>query len=229
MRKPTRKELETANAQAHGVWQRHLQKHEVLEPIDLTSARSVWIAILFHGFQKHKGEWIHKDLVSDITRNLIPELGRDQQVRHLKRHGWNIESDGKGKHRIMDPYNPHPDFLNEQHRRESRIIASDFDELKKKTGNRCATCGAIEGEPDPRYGRDIVKLQQGHRDPSKPLDMSNVIPQCQYCNRSYRNDFTFDEKGRVRAVASEAPVKRATKAAQEKIYNYLKGLFDPNI
>ena len=59
--------------------------------------------------------------------------------------------------------------------------------------------------------------------------MSNVIPQCQYCNRSYRNDFTFDEKGRVRAVASVAPVKRATKAVQEKIYNCLKGLFDPKM
>lgn len=59
--------------------------------------------------------------------------------------------------------------------------------------------------------------------------MSNVIPQCQYCNRSYRNDFTFDEKGRVRAVASEAPVKRATRAVQEKIYNCLKELFDPKM
>lgn len=54
------------------------------------------------------------------------------------------------------------------------------------------------------------------------MDWYNIIPQCQYCNQAYKNDFTFDDKGRVRAIASAEPVKRATKPVQEKVFNWLK-------
>ena len=30
----------------------------------------------------------------------------------------------------------------------------------------------------------------------------------QFCNRAYRRDFTFDEKGRTRAVADIGPAQR---------------------
>lgn len=93
-------------------------------------------------------------------------------------------------------------------------------------GNRCATCGAVAGEPDPRYGRDRVQLQQGHRDPSKPSsDRLNIIPQCQFCNRQYRDDFVFDEKGRAHAIAGLGPVQRASREVQRKVWEFLKGKF----
>ena len=92
--------------------------------------------------------------------------------------------------------------------------------------NRCASCGTKEGEPSPRYGEDKVKLQRGHRDPSKSAtDMKNIIPQCQYCNQAYRGDYVFDEKGRVSAIADLRPVQKATKPVQRKVYEWLKKQF----
>ena len=89
--------------------------------------------------------------------------------------------------------------------------------------NRCATCGTKEGEPSHRYGEDKVVLQQGHRDPSKPAtDLDNIIPQCQFCNRAYRGDYVFDDKGRVSAIADLRPVQKATKSVQRKVYEWLK-------
>lgn len=223
MKPPTRKQLQQAHEQARQIWQRHLHQHGVREPSGLESAKDVWVAILMHAFKHHKGEWLHKDFIGEITVGLLPRLGRDQQVRHLKRDGWNVESRGaRGEHRITDPYRPHPDYVNAQQRRISQITATDFEELKAKTGHRCLTCGAIEGEPNPRYGGDPVILQQGHRDPEKALTMDNIIPQCQYCNRGYRDYFTFDEKGRVRAVASIEPVKKASLHVQKKILQFLQ-------
>lgn len=220
---PTRAQLQKAHEQARKIWQRHLRQHGVSEPPGLAVAKGIWIATLMHAFDYHREEWLHKDFIAEVTTSLLPDLGRDQQVRHLKRDGWNVESLGnRGKHRITDPYQPHPSYINEQRRRASQITAQDFEELKEKTGYQCLTCGAIEGEPSPRYGEGIVKLQQGHRDPEQAPTMDNIIPQCQYCNRGYRDYFTFDEKGRVRAVASIEPVAQASLRVQQKIYQFLQ-------
>ena len=70
-------------------------------------------------------------------------------MRHLKRDGWHI---GKGGEHVLDPYNPSPEFANEQARRRGRLEAQSFEDLKKTYGWSCATCGASEGEPDVRYG-----------------------------------------------------------------------------
>ena len=48
-----------------------------------------------------------------------------------------------------------------------------------------------------------------------------MIPQCQFCNRSYRGDFTFDDKGRVHAVASIEPVRRASPKVKAAVRAYL--------
>lgn len=82
--------------------------------------------------------------------------------------------------------------------------------------------GANEGEPDPRYGSGSVKLQRGHKDPERPADdPTNIIPQCGACNRAYRDDFVFDDRGRVTAVAAVRPVKRASVAVRRKIRDFL--------
>jgi peroxiredoxin len=57
--------------------------------------------------------------------------------------------------------------------------------------------------------------------PSKPLTMENSIPQCQVCNQVYRDDFVFDAKGRVVAVASANPVLRANEEVREVIKELL--------
>ena len=51
----------------------------------------------------------------------------------------------------------------------------------------------VRRKASPRYGEDIVQLQQGHKDPSKSAtDKDNIIPQYQFCNRVYCGDFTLD-------------------------------------
>lgn len=219
MRRPTpsRRELDAAWEQAKQIHQEYLDPHGVRLPA-ATSYKWVWLAMLFH----FRPGGVHKNEVSDAVRSVFPQAAPDQQVRHLKRDGWNVEDQGQGVHALVHPFEPFPGFVNEQARRRGRLAATDFAELKQAFGNRCATCGAPEGQPDPRYGGDVVSLQQGHRDPDGPAnDPKNIIPQCGVCNRAYRRDFVFDEKGRARAIADIGPVKRARKTVRTKVREYL--------
>ena len=100
---------------------------------------------------------------------------------------------------------------------------ADFEKKKEAFGFRCATCGAIEGKPDPRYGDDKVELRQGRRDPQKLADdPQNIVPRCANCDRTYKDDFVFDERGRAYAVAGIDPVRRASKAVKQKILESLE-------
>lgn len=220
MKTPSKKDLDAAYRAVADIHKRHLAQHGVKLPPQ-SSYKWIWLAMLHY----HKGGSVHKDAISDAVQKHYPEAGRDQQVRHLKRDGWNVIGGG-GFHALEDPYRPSPEFINEQARRHGRLSSVDFDDIKKSFGNRCATCGSVEGEPDPRYGEARVHLQQGHQDPDEPGDdLNNIIPQCQFCNRAYRRDFVFDDKGRANAVADIGPVKRARTAVQKKIWKYLGELF----
>ena len=219
---PSLQQLEEAYQKAARIHKIHLDQHKVRLP-NWPRYKAIHLAMLIH----YEGSFVHKDDVSDAVQRQFPKAGRDQQVRHLKRNGWNIESDGQGNHRIRDPFNPSPEFINLRARRQGRIAATDFEEIVRSFGNRCATCGATKGEPDPRYGNDIISLQKGHMNPNKPDDLSNIIPQCPFCNQAYKDDYVFDEKGRVKSVASIGPIKRASRAVQQMIYEHLKGIFDP--
>ena len=90
---------------------------------------------------------------------------------------------------------------------------------------RCATCGSKEGEKNFLYPASVTTLQQGHKDPSKPLTMDNTIPQCPFCNRASRNYFVFDNKGRVEKINDPQFVLRSSKDIQKEM---LKLLIDNN-
>ena len=217
---PAPDELAAAYDEIARIHSEHLAQHGVRLP-EKGTYKSIWLAMLHH----YAPEPVHKDEISDAVRRQYPEAGRDQQVRHLKRDGWNVAGRG-GYHRLSDPYRPDQGFINERARRQGRLGADDFTALKTAFGNRCATCGARDGEPDPRYGPDLVVLQQGHQDPDKPADNpENIIPQCQFCNRAYRRDFVFDARGRVRAVADTGPVRRANRDVQRRIWEFLRQSF----
>ena len=213
------------SSEVESIWKGHLQRFDVKLP-EAGTLRRIMLAILLAVKDRFGPEaWIHKDDISELIRRESPEAGRDQQVRHLKRDGWNLETKHPGFHRIADPYKPSSEWGSESVRRNA-LSKGNFEDIKKAYNLSCATCGAREGEPDPRYGSgDIVQLQQGHMDPEKPLGRGNTIPQCQFCNRAYKNFFTFDDKGRVHAVAFEQPVKRASTAVQKRIYKWLMEKF----
>ena len=217
---PSKEQLQKAWEDLQEIHKKYLAPHGVIIPsvdhYDKT-VKSIWLAVLYH----YRDRTIHKDEISKLVQRDKPGSGADQQVRHLDPDGWRIGTGKRGFHKL-DPFKPSAEFLKTHKRKHKKLTAKDFSEIKKAYGNQCATCGAKEGQPNPRYGDDLVKLQQGHKDPSKPGDdLENIIPQCQFCNRGYRNFFVFNDKGRVVTVASEQPIKKARKEVKEKIFAWL--------
>lgn len=222
---PSRQQMNQAWNAICDVHREHLPVHGVKLPKEGTN-KWVWLTTLWH----NRPAYVHKDEISEAVRSIIPTAATDKQVRHLKRDGWKLISgkDVEGQKLgefIIDWFNPSAEFVNQQARRRGRLQAGDFEDLKEVYGNRCATCGATEGRPDPRYGDDKVELQQGHQDPDGPSDdPENLIPQCQFCNRAYKDNFVFDNKGRVRTIATLEPVKLASPQVQDNIFEYLRKL-----
>ena len=221
---PSKDDLQKAWEDVQALHRVHLAKHEVKIP-DVPRydehQHALWLAVLHH----FKGEEVDKNFMSQVAARDMPDLSPDQQVRHLKREGWEIQGSKPGLHKL-DPFRPSSEFLNAEAAKRARLDVGSFSDIKAAFGHRCATCGAQEGEPDPRYGAEPVTLQQGHQDPHKAGDdMGNIIPQCQFCNRAYRDDFVFDDKGRVKALAGLGPLKRASAAVQRKAFEWLREHF----
>ncbi len=184
------------------------------------SNKSIWLSVLY----LYRDREVDKNEIADITRHYNPDAGRDQQVRHLKRDGWNI-GDKPGVHRL-NPFVPSAEFIRDKDRRRAVLGAGTFEEIKEAFDYRCATCGAEEGKTSPRYGDAPVKLQKAHRDPFGAGDNpDNIIPQCQYCNRAYLDDWVFDKKGRAHSIASVRPVARAREVVQLDVLRWLKNKF----
>ena len=220
---PNPEDLQKAWQDLCQIHAQYLQRHGVILPATAQytgRAKSIWLAVLHY----YENQEVHKDVISDVCQRDKSGLARDQQVRHLKRDGWRLTGK-RGFHKI-DPYQPSLEWINKKSRQAGRLKAKTFAELKQVYGNSCATCGAREGRPDPRYGEDKVSLQQGHIDPAQTADdIKNIIPQCQFCNRAYRRDFVFDTKGRVYAVADIGPVERASLAVKRDLFAWLKQFF----
>ncbi len=184
------------------------------------SNKSIWLSVLYF----YKNREVDKNEISLITRHYNPKAQPDQQVRHLKRDGWNI-GNKSGVHKL-DPYIASAEYLQELGVRRAVLGARDFEDIKKAFDYRCASCGAKEGETSQRYGTAAIQLQKGHRDPAGDGDdPQNIIPQCQYCNRAYLDDWVFDEKGRTHSIASIRPVKRSRNSVQLKVLEYLNKKF----
>ena len=224
---PTPEELQAAWEEVQDLHLQYLAIHGVRLPQTehyTGHNRALQLAVLCH----YRHREVHKDEISAVAQRDLEDAAADQQVRHLKRDGWYI-GPKPGLHKL-DPYRVSQEFQNSNARKRKRLAGGDFDSIKQAFSGRCATCGALEGRPDPRYGDDIVKLQQGHRDPHEAGDdPDNIIPQCQFCNRSYRSDFVFDERGRVRAVAGIGPIQRASAVVQKRILDWLKRKFGEGV
>ena len=218
---PSKDEIRNAWEDLKRIHKTHLAQHNVKLPGEKT-AKALWLGVLW----SCKDRPVHKNEMSFIVQREQGGEPVDQQVRHLDSDGWNIIRLKRGEHQLKDPYRPSPKYANEQARRQGRLKAETFNELIQAFGNRCATCGAIENEPDPRYGNDTVKLQQGHRNPAEPADdKENIIPQCDACNRQYKDDFVFDERGRIHSIAGLGPIKRSSESVQRNIWKFLKDKF----
>ncbi|PJC01744.1 MAG: hypothetical protein CO073_03020 [Candidatus Komeilibacteria bacterium CG_4_9_14_0_8_um_filter_36_9] len=186
-----------------------------------------------------KTKIVSKKEITDFVKNFYPDVTDVQQARHLSmQQGWNILSSTRGdsltedfpkdSYKLVDLKTPYPAFA--QERREG--FSGNWEEIKSKYNNRCATCGSEEGKEHIFRSGVITKLQQGHLDPQKPLQEGNIFPQCQICNRGDRNRWIYDKTGRVIEIA-ETPdgvrvvktfLKKASNKVRYEIFNLLKKL-----
>lgn len=158
------------------------------------NARLLQLIIL----RRHFGQAVDKNEIGRFVQSYIPSASLDQQCRHWKRDGWNVQGrgghDAQGKKLPVGVYcltslGPSPEFMSMRTRELGRLAATDFEQLKEVYEQRCGMCGATG-----------VLLEKGHMDPRKPLDLSNVIPICGACNKWQLDRFVVDERGRVLTV-----------------------------
>ena len=210
--------LQNAWEELKAIYYEHLEEYGVKLPAEGT-AKQIWLAMLYDSYKKNPDQLIDKNEISREVIEHLPGYGTDQQIRHLKRDGWRLKTPKRGFH-CLDPYKPSPSFAQDAKRKAKILAGGDFETIKQEYEYRCATCGIEEGKTSSQYDEPAI-LEQGHMDPEKPQVIGNVIPQCQFCNKAYKSDFVFNEKGRIRAIADIGPVKRASKKVQKKVWSFL--------
>lgn len=197
-------------------WDKHLAGAHIKLPKPNT-AKWYQLTTLKH-FEKRA---VHKDDVAALIAKLTGAAATDQQIRHLKTQGgWHILNRGdsfvvgktehwtpEGCHVLITTKTPLSHATIE---RRAVVSAGDWQAILKAYDNTCASCGTKIGEYH-RFDKSfkVTILEKGHMNPRKPLAAGNLIPQCRWCNKTARGDFTFDEQGRPKAVASTRPVRRA--------------------
>ena len=171
---PTKEELQKSWEELKEIHKEHFKDKEVELPKGEKfdqSNKSIWLSVLYLYRDRH----VDKNEISIITQHYRPNAGGDQQVRHLKRDGWFI-GDEPGRHKL-DVTKVSSEHKTSSRLKNARLKADDFEGIKQAYGNRCATCGAKEGETSRRYGDRPIKLQQAHMEPSKSgEDISNTNP-----------------------------------------------------
>lgn len=213
---------------------RKLWSEELVEDCDdaefVTQLDAKELQMIF--LYKYMNCFVHKDIVSRFVRQYIKNAALDQQVRHLgTQYGWYVLNKGakvpnvdeivpSGYNYLVTIESPNPTILAAALKRAGRVAARNFYEIKIAYGNKCATCGLAEGKKDQR-NQEVIVLQQGHMNPRLPLTLDNTIPQCQYCNQTYKDYFQFNEDGRVVAVNNPMILLSSPKDIQDEMINVL--------
>lgn len=165
-------------------WTQHLKTLGVKLPKNNTNGRNV-----LEFMYKNIGCWCDKLQIVAAICYEGPDL---QSMRHLSTGGWFVEQDGKGNYRLVTVTQTFPKWI--PNKRKTKINVESWEALKSKYNNKCASCGSEEGKPH-NHTLKITKLEKGHKDPEKDLTLNNMIPQCDYCNKRYKDTYKFDNYG----------------------------------
>tara|TARA_R100000008_G_scaffold82977_1_gene67840 strand:- start:524 stop:1183 length:660 start_codon:yes stop_codon:yes gene_type:complete len=182
--------------------------------------------VLLFLFQ-NRGRVITKAEAERVVCGRMNKQTKDlQSLRHLgKQSGFNILQAGsiyegrklkKGEYVLVDLEKVNP-YFNNSRRDESSL---SFSLIKKRYNDSCATCGSTEGMPH-RYSREIVVLEKGHKDPTMAMNNSNIIPQCQLCNKVAKDNWIFDEFGRVAKITPQGLLSRHSRKQKEEFLKVL--------
>lgn len=220
-------------------WKENLKQYNVKMPnlyIESSGAYTKNSLVLIFLYL-NEGKKVSKSEVTEFLNFMGMDSNDVQQARHLaQQYGWYILSGTRGdreckelgiapgEYMLKTIEEPYPSF--KQLKRTESLNASSWEELKMMYYYRCATCGSKEGESNFLYPASNTILQQGHKDPSKPLTLDNTIPQCTFCNRASRNYFVFDNKGRVEKINDPRFVLRSNSDIQKEM---LELLIDNNV
>ncbi len=177
---------------------------------------------------------VSKKELTEFIRSIYPDTTDVQQARHLARQkGWYIISSTRKNHThtkirlpkdsylLVSLQEPYPGWT--PHRKKG-LAHEDFEILKKTYQYRCATCGSEEGKPNLKNPSRITRLQRAHMDPRD--ESKGYIPQCEECNRAYRDWFVFDRLGRVISIANPEVILRANEEVQKQVYEILKEKYE---
>lgn len=208
---------------------KYLKQHEVKLP-KLTDTQGNYtkdaLVLVYLAQDYPKTKKVSKGELTQFIRQYYPDVVDVQQARHLgAQKGWFIVSGTRGnrhvtlesgEYQLITLEKPYPAFKG--HRIEE---TGDWEDLKQQYGNRCVTCGSEEGKPHIHWPNTITKLQKAHIDPNKPLVAGNIVPQCEKCNRADRNNWVYDERGRVIKLANPNVIKRSDKEVRWRVYKIL--------
>lgn len=219
--------------------EKHLDKLGVILPKlksgDNYTKDALTLVYLAQGYPQTRA--VTKAELTDFIRNYYPDTNDVQQARHLgAQKGWFISSGTRndsasqhlkaGEYKLETLEKAYPGFT--AARRDETIGEDGWEKLKKAYDYRCACCGSKEGEKHRYWKNTTTVLQKGHKDPTKPLEAGNIIPQCEKCNRADRNYWVYDNKGRVVKIANAIVVdscsEKIKKEMYERLYAHFKGV-----
>ena len=156
--------------------------------------RSFTWRLFIYGYLNKLGK-ITKKQAEDIRFKITGKKSDYQALRHERnQHGLNIFSEKEGEYELKSIDSLFLGYSCD--RRNKDYSNKDFESKKQYYNYKCANCGADEGKPH-RYYEGKVILEQGHKDPRKPMNMENIIPQCQYCNQTYGDRFIHNDYGQI--------------------------------
>jgi hypothetical protein len=230
-------EIERLYFEIENEWKNHLRNEGVKFPRLRTGQSFTKDALVLVYLYKNIGKIITKTELTSFIQKYFPDTNDVQQARHLAaQKGWFILSGTRGdveakkrnvqsgEYMLVSLKKCYPNFT--QQRRFYGLNGNDgWEEIKKRYGYRCATCGSKEGEKNFHYPGSITKLQKGHMDPEKPLELDNIIPQCEKCNRPDRNYFIYNAKGRVIKISDPKFILKSSLNVQKQMYELLKPKF----
>lgn len=235
--KLSNEQLKTIYEELKEYHEKYLKKYGVTLPnLTRNNQYSKYALVLIYLYKNYQKK-VTKDELTNFIAEYYGERPNDvQQARHLgAQKGWYIISGTRndvecerfnvnsGEYALISLTEPYPNFTNL--RRSSNLNEDEWENIKKEYDYRCATCGSKEGEKNFHYN-SITRLQKGHMDPNKPLELGNIIPQCSECNRQDRNYFIFNKKGRVIKIADPRFVLKSNESTQKAMYNLLKDKFN---
>lgn len=160
---------------------------------------------------------------SDELRGIAGANEYGRRIRELRNEeGFQIlthndRSDLKPGEYLLLSRKPLPAFSREISK-ELRALVLD------RNGFTCQMCGAVAGEVDPYDPSRKTRLHIGHivdKSTGGSDDASNLRALCSVCNEGARN-LTLDRPSSLKLLIQ---IRRATKADQLAVLNWLKGKF----